>query len=82
MSVHLRTKFQISSITLNSFREGRRCNTPPPPPNTSQQTPKKPTQIKVKQAFQEISGSAFPICCFAVSVSGFFYICRPTIFAF
>ena len=39
--------------------------------HTSKRTPKKPTQIKVKQAFQETVDSAFPFCSFAVFVSGF-----------
>ena len=45
MSVYLRAKFEVSSITLMSFRLGRIILPPPP---TSNRTPKKPTQIKVK----------------------------------
>ena len=58
MCVYLRTKFQVSSIVLTSFKWGRDGGdnfTPPPPPthtlthtHTSKQTPKKPTQIRVK----------------------------------
>ena len=47
MSVHLRTKFQISSITLNSFREGRRCNTPPPPPTPHNRPLKSPPRLRL-----------------------------------
>ena len=43
MSVYLCTKFQVSSITLTSFRQGDNF-----PPTTSKRTPKKPTQIRVK----------------------------------
>ena len=43
MSVYLRAKFQVSSITLTSFRLGVIL-----PPPTSKRTPKKPTQIRVK----------------------------------
>ena len=52
MSVYLRAKFEVSSIiTLTSFRQG---GAPPgnvtrPPRHTSKRTPKKPTQIKVKE---------------------------------
>ena len=42
MSVYLRAKFQVSSITLMSFRLGVIL------PPTSKRTPKKPTQIRVK----------------------------------
>ena len=58
MSVYLRARLQVSSITLMSFRGGGGGgwgggfkNPPPPPPthtHTSNQTPKKPTQIRVK----------------------------------
>ena len=44
MSVYLRAKFQVSSITLTSFRKGDNF-TPHP---TSKRTPKKLTQIMVK----------------------------------
>ena len=39
--------------------------------HTSKRTPKKPTQINVKQTFQETADSALPFCRFTVSVSGF-----------
>ena len=52
MSVYLHAKFQVSSITLTSFRhegggigeEGVGQFYPP----TSKQTPKRPTQMRVK----------------------------------
>ena len=53
MSVCLRAKFQVSSITLTSFRQGERegggGNFTHPP--NSKRTPKKPTQIKVKRLY-------------------------------
>ena len=51
MCVYLRAKFEVSIIILTSFRqkrgggEGGRAILPP----TSKQTPKKPTQIRVKK---------------------------------
>ena len=57
MSVNLRTKFQVSSIILMSFRGrwgevggtvGSNFTLPP----TSKRTPKKPTQIRVKVFFK------------------------------
>ena len=63
MRVYLRTKFQVSSIILTSFRQGegggRReiLPAPPlPPSNTSKhtkRTPKTPTQIRVKLGDEE-----------------------------
>ena len=50
MSVYLRTKFQVSSIVLTSFRQDVILPLPP----TSEQTPQKPIQIRVKQ-FQQRS---------------------------
>ena len=44
MCVYLSTKFQVSRIILTSFRQGVIY---PPLPPTSEQTPKKPTQIRV-----------------------------------
>ena len=41
MSVYLCTKFQVSSITLTSFRQGDNL-----PPTTSKRTPKKPIRVK------------------------------------
>ena len=40
MDVYLRAKYEVSSIILTSFNA---------PPLTSKRTPKKPTQIKVKE---------------------------------
>ena len=40
MGVHLRAKFEVSSIILTGFRQGV-------VPPTSKRTPKKPTQIRV-----------------------------------
>ena len=45
MGVYLRAKCEVSSIILTSFRQGVTSHHPP----TSKQTPKKPTQIRVKQ---------------------------------
>ena len=61
MRVYLRTKFQVSSIILTSFRQGegggRREILPvPPPSNTSKhtkRTPKTPTQIRVQLGDEE-----------------------------
>ena len=58
MRVYLRTKFQVFSIILTSFRLGRGegGRVILPPPNTSKRTkrtPKKPTQIRVKLADEE-----------------------------
>ena len=54
MNVYLRTKFQASSTTHTSFRQGwgwRGVGSfTPPPPSISKRTPKKPTQIRVKQS--------------------------------
>ena len=47
MSVYLRTKFQVSSIILASFRQGG-VILPRPLPN-SKRVPKKPTQIRVNK---------------------------------
>ena len=44
MFVYLCAKFEVSSIILTSFRGGRGGITP-----TSKRTPKKPTQIRVKE---------------------------------
>ena len=46
MCVYLRTKVQTSSIILTSFRWGNFNQRPNP---TAKQTPKRPTQIRVKQ---------------------------------
>ena len=43
MFVYLRTKFQVSSITLTSFRQVGGNFTP----HTSKRIPKKPTEIRV-----------------------------------
>ena len=57
MRVYFRTKFQVSSIILTSFRLGRGGGgVILPPPNTSKRTkrtPKKPTQIRVRLADEE-----------------------------
>ena len=47
MCVYLRTKLQISSVILTSFRQGGRDNFSPQSP-TSKRMPEKPAQIKVK----------------------------------
>ena len=44
MFVYLCAKFEVSSIILTSFKGGRGGITP-----TSKRTPKKPTQIRVKE---------------------------------
>ena len=57
--MYLHTKFQVSSITLTSFKQdGGEVFYPPPPPSTSNRTPKKPTQIRVKDLFLTIDKSA------------------------
>ena len=45
MGVYLHAKFEVSSMILIGFRQGVIL---PPPPSPSKQTPKKPTQIRVK----------------------------------
>ena len=54
---YLHTKFQVSSIILTSFRRG--SFTPPPPPN---ETPKKPTQIRVNDGgeFDRVYPDIYP----------------------
>ena len=49
MGMYLRAKSEVSSIILTSFRQGRGSFTLPPHPLTSKRTPKKPTQIRVKE---------------------------------
>ena len=46
MGVYLRAKFENSSIILTSFRQGGWVILCPPP--DLKQTPKEPTQIRVK----------------------------------
>ena len=45
MSLYLCVKFQVSSMSLTSLRQGEGNFTPPP--HTLKRTPKKPTQITV-----------------------------------
>ena len=52
MVVYLCAKFEVCSIILTSFRQ-EGSNSPPAPPK---QTPKKPTQIRVKGLRH------FPVC--------------------
>ena len=47
MCLYLRTKLEVSSIILVSFRQGR-IFYQGPSTTTAKQTPKKPTQIRVK----------------------------------
>ena len=47
MCVYLRTKFQVSSIILMSFKRGGGSKTP-------KRTPKKPTLIRVKKDLMRI----------------------------
>ena len=52
ISLYLCEKFQVYSIILTSFRQGRGVITPPPThihTRTSKHTPKEPTQIKIKK---------------------------------
>ena len=50
MDVYLRGKFEVSSIVLTIFRQGGRDGGGKfPSPPTSKRTPKKPTQIRVKE---------------------------------
>ena len=51
MNVYLRAKFQVSIISLRSFRQGGNFI---PPPN-SKRTPKKPTQIRIKELYYSIA---------------------------
>ena len=46
MCAHLSANFEVSSIILTSFRQ--RVIPPPHPTPTSKETPKQPTQIRVK----------------------------------
>ena len=48
MCVYLRDKFEVSSIILTSFRQGKRGGLLPLPV-TSKRTPKKPTSTGVKK---------------------------------
>ena len=53
MAVYFRTKFQVSSIILTSFRQEEVIPRPPPPPHTlppkKPRNPKTPTKIRVKR---------------------------------
>ena len=49
MSVFLRAKFEFSIVILRSFRQGVGGRVVIYPHPTSKQTPKKPTQIRVKK---------------------------------
>ena len=57
MCVYLHTKFKVSSITLTSFRQDG-GEVFYPPPTTSNRTPKKPNQIRVKDLFLTTDKSA------------------------
>ena len=57
MCVYLRTKFQVSSIIVMSFRQG--VILPPQPHPTAKQTPKKPTQIRVNKNSSKYKNKAF-----------------------
>ena len=62
MDVYLRAKFYVSSIILTSFRqdgggEGVGEGNFTPLPLTSKRTPKKPTQIRVKNNIRKNSKS-------------------------
>ena len=66
MDVYLQAKFEVSSIILTGFRQGGNF-TPPP---TSKRTPKKPTQIRVKnEALAQVFSCEF--C--EISKNIFFY---------
>ena len=49
MDVYLRSKFEVCSIILASFRQGVILTSP-----TSKRTPKKPTQIKVNVTYLDV----------------------------
>ena len=49
MDVYLRAKFEVSSIILTSFRQGRWGGGVILQPPTTKRTPTKPTQIRVKK---------------------------------
>ena len=61
MRAYLRTKFQASSITLAGFRRGNFHLSP-----TSRQTPKKPTQIRVKVFLGHQGVKAGQYCAFSL----------------
>ena len=58
MGVYLRANCEVSSLILRGFRQeggwGGGNFTPSPTPPTSKQTPKKPTQIRVKPKIEGI----------------------------
>ena len=51
MCMHLRSKFQVSSIILTSFRQGviLHLSPPPHPPTHLKTNPEKLTQIRIKK---------------------------------
>ena len=53
MCVYLRTKFQVSSMILTSFRQGVILHPPTTTTTTSKRTPKKSTQIRVKRRLSQ-----------------------------
>ena len=58
MCVYLCTKFQVSSITVTSFRQEGVAEgeviLPLPPPPTSKRTSKEPTQIRVEMKTERL----------------------------
>ena len=68
MGVHLRAKFEVSSIILTSFRQGGVILHPP----TSKRTSKKPTQIRVDKT---------TICCSNMSYFNVFGFNKRKIFS-
>ena len=56
MGVYLRAKFEVASIILTSFRQGGGVYPP-----TSKRTPKKPTQIRVKNIYFEKFCEGLPL---------------------
>ena len=63
MGLHLRTKFQVSSIILTGFRQEMGVILPS---LTSKQTPKEPTEIRVNGTEQFSLLSVFCLQCFAL----------------
>ena len=50
MSVYLRAKFQVASLTVTSFRQGVILSPLSLPPSTLKRTLQKPTQIRVNES--------------------------------
>ena len=80
MSVYLRAKFEVSSsITLTSFRQGEVGEVISPHlRHTSKRTPKKPTQIRVKE-FRTLKMTDIPYKSDVLTLSWPFWQGIPTL---